>query len=99
MANLICKIIDESNYKKFSPKSTLVEIAFGQDIDAFKYDAVKIEDEYFECHNDPTKVPKWVQIDVKESRQKTFIGKTAEFIECGKLENVKPYKLTNIVYY
>ena len=99
MANFICNIIDETIYSNTFPNCTLVEINLDKEIDAFKYEAVKIEDEYFQCNNDPTKAPKSVQIDVRDSRQKTFIGKCAEFIKRGKLGKIKAYELTTVVYY
>ena len=83
MNEITCNILEEYHMNSLIPKATLVELKLDYSGNVMDFGAIQIDNEvflfdgFYYSHNG------WIQIDIKDSSQTTFMGKQLVFIKKG----------------
>lgn len=99
MSDKTCNILEEHDFSSLHQNATLMILKIDLKDSPIKYDAVMIEDEVFMFCCDYVKAPGYIQIDTKDSKQKSFIGKKVTFLPKGDSRIVKPIRMYSCIYY
>lgn len=92
-------ILEEKCLNKLRSNLTLVILKINFEDSPSKYEAVLIEDEVFLFSYDFVKAPGFIQIDAKDSKQKSFVGKQLIFLPKGDKRIINPIRMYSCIYY